>query len=148
MDVIDWIQSLTIGQILKGAALLTGGLSVVFEFSKIKINPLSSVLGWIGGKINSPVMERISEQEKKLDELQTAVDSNEVDRIRWEILDFANSCRHGKRHSEDEFDHIIELNTKYHEILKRRGMTNGKIDLEYQYVERIYKERQEKNDFL
>ena len=148
MDVIDWIQSLTIGQILKGAALLTGGLSVVFEFSKIKINPLSSVLGWIGGKINGPVMERIEEQEKKLDELQSAVDSNEIDRIRWEILDFANSCRHNKRHSEDEFDHIIELNTKYHEILKRRGMTNGKIDLEYQYVERIYKERQEKNDFL
>lgn len=34
-------------------------------------------------------------------------DENEMDRIRSEVLDFANSCRQKRRHTKEEYDHIF-----------------------------------------
>ena len=76
------------------------------------------------------------------------VDENEKDRIRWEVLDFANSCRNGRRHTKDEFQHIITLDGKYKALLKKTGDTNGVFDAEYQFIRELYAERQRKNDFL
>ena len=154
-QLTEALSGLTIGDIAKWAGLLLVAILSLFEFTKIKVNPISAIFRWIGNKINAPLIERIDKiaekqdaQEKKLDGLQDSQDDNEIDRIRWEILDFANSCRHGVKHTLDEFDHIIELNQKYHDILDRRKLTNGKIDLEYNFIVQIYKECQAKNSFL
>lgn len=103
----------------------------------IKWNPLQ----WLGGLFLGSVR-------KDLQRLQEAVDENEKDRIRWEVLDFANACRNGRRHTKDEFQHIITLNAKYKALLRKTDDTNGVFDAEYDYVLRLYHERQEKNDFL
>lgn len=154
-QLIEALSGLTIGDIAKWAGLLLVAILSLFEFTRIKVNPLSAIFRWIGNKINAPMIERIDAiaekqdtQEKKLDSLQDSQDDNEIDRIRWEILDFANSCRHGEKHTLDEFDHIIELNEKYHRILDRRELTNGKIDLEYNFIVTIYQQCQAKNSFL
>ena len=146
--LIAKITEMTLGQLAGYAALLFGGLSTFVEFSKIKINPLSTALRWMGDRLNGPVIDRLNEQDKAIASMSEVIDENEIDRIRWEILAFANSCRQGKRHSKDEFDHIIDLNTKYHTILDRRQKTNGILDLEYDYIIKIYRDRQVKNDFL
>ena len=153
--IIDAIADMTLGQMASGAVLLLAGLLSFVEFTKIKVNPLSAIFNWIGRKINAPMIQEIEklskkqdEQKKTMDELRDTQDDNEIDRIRWEILDFANSCKQKKRHTLDEFDHIIELNEKYHRILSRRSLTNGKIDLEYNYIVQIYKKCQEENSFL
>lgn len=153
--LVEAIAALSIGEIAKWAGVIIVAILSIFEFTKIKVNPISAIFRWIGNKINAPLIEKIEaiakkqeEQEEKLDSLRDSQDDNEIDRIRWEILDFANSCRHGVKHTLDEFDHIIELNTKYHTILDRRKLTNGKIDLEYNFIVKIYKECQEKNSFL
>lgn len=154
-QLIEALSGLTIGEIAKWAGLLLVAILSLFEFTKIKVNPISAIFRWIGNKINAPLIERIDEistkqnnQEKKLDDLQDSLDDNEIDRIRWEILDFANSCRNGRLHTQDEFIHIISLNTKYHDILAKRNLTNGLIDLEYSYIETLYKKCSEKNSFL
>ena len=116
-------------------------LSVFVEITPIKINPISSFLRFIGKTINADLKEEV-------DKLALKVDENSIDRIRWEILSFANSCRLGKKHTYDEFKHIIELNTKYHNIIESRGLTNGQIDLEYAYIEKIFKQCQLENKFL
>lgn len=85
---------------------------------------------------------------KDIKGLQDAIDENEKDRIRWEVLDFANTCRNGIRHTKDEFQHIITLNTKYKALLKKTNDENGVFDAEYDYIFGLYRERQEKNDFL
>lgn len=103
----------------------------------IKFNPLT----WIGGLFLGSIRTDVQK-------LQEAVDENEKDRIRWEVLDFANACRNGVRHTKDEFQHIITLNTKYKMLLKKTGDENGVFDAEYAYIIALYKERQEKNDFL
>ena len=90
-------------------------------------------------------MDNISD---RVEEMQDDVNANEKDRIRWEILAFANSCRNGVNHSHDEFKHIADLHDKYIKLLKRTGDSNGVFDLEYQWIESLYKQRLEKNDFL
>lgn len=102
-----------------------------------KWNPLT----WLGGLLLGSVRKDITG-------LQSAVDENEKDRIRWEILDFATSCRNGIRHTKDQFQHIITLNDKYKRLLEKTSDTNGVFEAEYAYIKKLYAERQEKNDFL
>ena len=64
------------------------------------------------------------------------------------MLDFATSCREGRKHSKDEFQHIIALNDKYERLLSKTNDKNGVFNAEYQYIQRVYAERQEKNDFI
>ena len=116
------------------------GLGIVIEITPIKINPVSWILNYIGKMINREICSEIKGLKEDFHELYTTVDMNEVDRIRYEILDFANSCRHGREHFKDEFTHIFEINDKYHAILKKRKQTNGVIDAEFEYIKKIYQE--------
>ena len=120
------------------AALLGAGL---VEITPIKINPLSWLLKWVGSKVNGEMLKRI-------DKLEANVDTNEMDRIRWEVLDFANSCRNGRRHTQDEFEHIITLVKKYEALLEKLGRENGVFEMEYKYIVKLYEKCQQENDFI
>ena len=146
--LIEFVKGMSAGEIVGNVTLLLVALSAFIEITPIKINPISSLMRWIGKKFNSDVMEKLAEQDKAMEEIRDVVDDNEIDRIRWEILDFANSCRQGKKHTMGEFVHIIDLNTKYHNVLNRRNLKNGQIDLEYSYIVDIFEECQRKNSFL
>ena len=120
------------------AAILGAGL---VEITPIKVNPLSWLLKWIGSKVNGEMIKRI-------DKLEANVDTNEMDRIRWEVLDFANSCRNGRRHTQDEFEHIVTLVKKYEGLLEKLGKENGVFEMEYKYIVKLYEKCQQENDFI
>lgn len=103
----------------------------------IKFSPIT----WLGNLLLGSIREDIHA-------IRDQVDNNEKDRIRWEVLDFSNSCRNGIRHTKDEFQHIIDLHDKYVKLLEKTHDTNGVFTAEYEYIKRLYVERQEKNDFL
>lgn len=147
--IIEALADMTIGEMASWLLLLSGAVLSVFEFSKIKVNPWSAILNWIGSRLTAPIDAKIEEQSKqyarldsKIDVLRDTQDDNEIDRIRWEILNFARSCRNGDWHANDEFEHIMELNVKYHNLLDRRKLKNGRIDLEYNYIVRTYEQAQ------
>ena len=119
---------MTVGQIAGNATFIVAALSAILEVTPVKYNPWSDLIQWIGRKMNGKLIERIEEQDRKIDNLTKMVDENEVDRLRYEILRFSNSCRNGQKHTEEEFDHIIEVTEKYHLIIARQNLTNGKID--------------------
>lgn len=114
----------------------------------IKFNPITSILGWVGKAANGEVLKQIEVLKKRADEQRKSIDENEMDRIRWEVLDFANACRNNVRHTKDEFEHIISLNTKYHTLLDKYEIKNGVFDEEYSYIIQLYHKCQIKNDFL
>ncbi len=147
-NLIDTISCMTVGQIAGNATFFLAALSAFIEVTPVKYNPWSDLIQWIGRKMNGKLIERIEEQDKKIDYLMKMVDENEVDRLRYEILRFSNSCRNGQKHTEEEFDHIIEVTEKYHLIIARQNLTNGKIDLEYAYILDTYRECQHNNSFL
>lgn len=143
---------MTLQEILKWAGHNVWGiilaLSVFIQITPIKINPWSALFKWIGGLINADTRKDIKEVKEIVTEQQETIDENEKDRIRWEVLDFANSCRNGRRHTKDEYQHIITLRDKYVNLINKTGDTNGVFDAEYQYILKLYAERQENNDFL
>ena len=131
------------------------GLSALIQITPIKINPWTALFKWIGDKVNEDLRNQVGNLNEKINSLSQDIDTlgkqrkeDEKDRIRWEILDFANSCRNGRRHTKDEYLHIIELNDKYKKLLKETNDKNGVFEVEYDYIKELYKERQEKNDFL
>jgi hypothetical protein len=94
-DIVDWI-----GKHLWTIIIL---VSVFIQITPIKLNPWSSLFKWIGKMITNNACSKIDGLILKVGNLESTIDANEKDRIRWEILDFANSCRNDRKHSRDEF---------------------------------------------
>lgn len=139
-SIIDWI----------GKHLWTVIIAIptIIQITPIKINPWSALFKWIGKLITNNACNKLDSLVTQMDKLEKTIDANEKDRIRWEILDFANSCRNDRKHSRDEFQHIVDLNDKYKALLKKTNDSNGVFDIEFKYIKDLYAERLEKNDFL
>lgn len=141
-------------------------LSFIIQITPIKINPWTKIFKWIGKLITEDSDKNIKALIGKTEKLESSIESvkqdlksettsikdrineNEKDRIRWEILDFANSCRHGRKHTKDEFQHIITLNDKYDVLLEKTNDKNGVFEVEYKYILHIYNKLLEKDEFL
>ena len=123
-------------------------VSIFIQITPIKVNPWSALFKWIGKTITGNACSKIDGLIEKVEKIEKDVKTNEKDRIRWEILDFANSCRNDRKHTRDEFQHIVALNDKYKRLLKETGDSNGVFEVEYNYIQDLYAERLEKNDFL
>ena len=136
-QIIEWIGNHVV------AVLLV--LSVFIQIAPIKINPWSSLIKWIGKTLNSRLQQEILKINNIIKDISSDIDQNEKDRIRWQVLDFASSCREGRLHTKDEFQHIIALNDKYKKLLAKTDDKNGVFDEEYKYIQEIYHKRQQKN---
>ena len=148
-------MELDIQSLISGAASLAVIVGIFIEITPVKINPVSTLLKFIGSNINAELKEEIASVKAEVEstnstiqKVDNKVDDNEIDRIRWEILDFSNSCRSKKRHTKEEFDHIISLNQKYHRILDEREEENGQVELAFEYIRKIYCKCLENNSFL
>lgn len=131
-------------------------LGVVIEFvPAIKWNPQTALFKWIGKVIIKPAMDKLNKMQDKIDQIEAEQKSlraerkaDEKDRIRYEVLSFASSCRNGTMHTRDEFQHIIDLNDKYERLLEETNDTNGVFSEEYRYILELYHKCQIENDFL
>lgn len=122
------------------AALAASGILIELTPS-IKFNPISWALNKLGIAMNKELLEKVNGLSKQM------ID-HEIDQLRWNILDFANSCRNNRRHTKEEFDHVIADHTRYLEILEQNHMKNGQVDTDYRYIEEIYYKCMKDNDFL
>lgn len=141
MSVWQWI--------LDHWAFVVFMLSIVIQITPaIKWNPLTALFGWIGKLANKSVVDQINGLKAELQEVKTRQQTNEKDRIRFEVLNFANSCRNKVKHTKDEFMHIIEINDKYKQLLNETNDVNGVFTAEYRYIMEIYRKCQQENSFL
>ena len=109
---------------------------------------LNKVFKKIGEIAANGIRDEINGLKLAIDEQSKRIDENEKDRIRWEILDFANSCHNGRNHTKDEFIHIMSLNDKYKILLKRTNDVNGVFDIEYKFISELFAKKLQDNDFL
>ncbi|MBO5484891.1 MAG: hypothetical protein J5979_06750 [Lachnospiraceae bacterium] len=146
---------MSIGEIIAAISAGVLCLGTFIEVSKIKINPWSSLFRWIGNSMMADVkaeLKEVKEEQKELakrqDELtrQRAIDA--ADRIKAEIFAFYNECQKGQRHSEGEFNHIIQQNKKYEKLIEETKEPNGVYEAEYKYILGIYEKCQKEKDFL
>lgn len=143
-------------------------LGVFFEISKIQINPIS----WLANLFYKPLRKDMADmenrinqnmdnmktelksdinalkdaqlvQEKKIEDLIKVQETNEISRIRWEILEFSRSLVNKQLHTRDEYLHIKDDNKKYHELIDKYELTNGIIDEEMEKINEHYEDHKE-----
>lgn len=93
------------------------------EIMPIKVSPIKYI-----GKLISTWLG-ISKINDDLDSLKKEVDANEIDRIKYEILQFSGSLRNGLKRTEVDYQHIEAIFTKY----KNKG-GNTYIMHEMEYI--------------
>ena len=93
------------------------------EISPIKFNPIT-LIGKLFGRFLG-----INKITDRLDVLEKNMNSNELDRIRYEILQFSGSLRNGLKRSATDYQHIEDIFTKY----KTKG-GNSYIMHEMEYI--------------
>lgn len=83
-----------------------------------------------------------AEQTKTIEHMDKKIDTNEIDRLRWEIISFANSLRYddGQSATLEGYNHVFDAYGKYEKLLESLGRKNGKIDNEYAYIKIMYNE--------
>lgn len=81
-----------------------------------------------------------AEQTKTIEHMNEKIDTNEIDRLRWEIISFANSLRYddGQSATLEGYNHVFDAYGKYEKLLESLGRKNGKIDNEYAYIKIMY----------
>lgn len=112
-----------------------------FEIAPIKIHPITAVLGWIGKKLTGDIRKDIAA-------LREDVDKQRMSNIRSLVLDFSNSCLQGRKHTKEEFDHVLAENRVYEELVEQYGIQNEVYSEAYEYIKRIYRKRMDRRDFL
>lgn len=114
---------------------------VFFEITPIKLHPITSLLGWIGKKLNGSLKQDISDLRKDVDEQRMST-------IRTLVLDFSNSCLNKRKHTKEEFDHILEENKIYEKLVTKYKVDNDVYAEAIAYIKRVYRRRLDKGDFL
>lgn len=134
---------------------LIGGLvglltsSIVVQVAPIKLEPWTWIFRKIGKAINGDVREKLDEISNDLSTHIHEDNQRNAKRARVRILRFADEILQGERHSKEHFDEILEDITEYNRYCARHPeFPNDKATLSIAHIERTYRTRMEKNDFL
>lgn len=117
------------------------GSTVIIQISPIKINPWSALMAWIRRML-------VGDLEKSMSELKRDFEEEKVNLMRWNILDFANSCRNDRKHTKEEWNHCLSQLAEYEKHCEEKHIPNGVINEDGKYLRELYRERCMKNDFL
>lgn len=120
--------------------VLVGAITLI-QITPIKINPWT----WLRKKTSDLIY---GELRKDIQTIQEEITEMKVQNWRWNVLDFANSCKNGRRHTQDEWKHAISQLAEYERYIKRNEIINGVFDEDARYLREEYQERCRNNDFL
>ena len=114
---------------------------VLFEITPIKIHPVTSILGWVGKRLNGDMKQDIADLRKDVDEQR-------MSDVRTLVLDFSNSIINGRKHTKEEFDHVLSENKTYKKLVKKYDIDNDVYEEAIAHIKRCYRKRMDKGDFL
>lgn len=111
-------------------------------------------MAYIGRVLNRDLSAQVNKLSDEVDQLKDEVDQvktenekqmrvidmNDANFIRTTILDFANSLRQGQEHTQEEYDHVIDLNDQYEGYIIKYNVHNGRFTQAYKYILRCYEE--------
>ena len=67
---------------------------------------------------------------------------------RWSILDFANSCHNGRKHTKEEWEHVLNQLKYYEEYVEKHNIDNAVIEEETRFLRELYRELIAKSEFV
>ena len=133
----------------------TGGIGAVifialtlFEIAPIKLNPWSHLLKWLGCKLNGDLREEVKALKSEIEVVKKDFEEKNAHDKRWSILDFANSCHNGRKHTKEEWEHVLNQLIYYEEYVDAKEIKNAVIEEETRYLRELYRELMANNEFI
>ena len=127
--------------IITNPGIIILGIVSIIQITPININPWS----WIRKKLSDLIYGEVRSDIQAVKEELTEV---KVQNWRWNVLDFSNSCKNGRRHTLDEWKHTIAQLAEYEKYIERNDITNGVFEEDAKYLREEYHEHCRNNDFL
>jgi len=157
-------MSLTLGEVVGWFAAVAASLTFIIEFNKkIKFNPITLALNWIGNKTNKGLMDEMDSMKKDIKGMRGEIDNvaaeykdlkDEMDRrnainVRVRILRFGEEIRNGVLHTKEHFDQSLE-DIDYYEkyCAEHPEFVNNRTVRTKERIIAAYDKCLEQNDFL
>ena len=106
------------------------------DFKKEHINDMHK-----SDECDATILNDIAEIRHDIKALTNMFTNSEIDKMRWEINDFANKISDGMRCNKDSYKHILRTYNKYEEILKENGLENGEVEISMELINDAYKQK-------
>ena len=90
---------------------------------------------------NRQTTEIIGNVNESLGKLTDMIIDNNIETMRWEILNFCSALTSGRKYNKESFDHVIKIHEKYEKILKENDMENGQVTASMEVIMEVYKEK-------
>lgn len=157
--VIEYVQSLTVGQIFTWLAGIGTFILALIEWNKkIPSRPLTKFIEWIGScftakltrkmdeldkqvkDTNKAIADLHSEMDTKFKETERASDEKEAKRLRANIIAFSDECGRDIHHTKVHFENIFRDIDDYNKYCDKHKLENHFIEGEVRYIQSIYDE--------
>ena len=123
-------------------------LMSIIQISKININPWDWFFGLIGKKLNKELLNKVEEIDNKLDSHIKEDQKEKLEGMRRDILEFANSCMNGRRHTQEQFTFVIKKCDEYEKYIEDNHIKNGEISSAIEEIRRLNTKCRQKNSYL
>ena len=99
-------------------------------------------------ELDKKVDKKFEEVDNRFKEKQKDDDTKEAKRIRDRIMEFADSCRIGEKHTQKHFENIMQDYSDYEVLCSLYDIPNHFLDADYAYIEEVYQECLRENKFV
>lgn len=107
----------------------------IIEISPIKFNPITMILKWMGDKMNSGLKTELDALKKAQEEQKKDFQDFKVAQYRYEIFQFESEIRdNNDRHTEEQYNHILEQCKKYETYCVDNDIPNGKAEMAIKHI--------------
>lgn len=114
--------------------VIFGMCGIVIETSpKIRWNPYSTILKFIGKKVNEETNKKVENLTSEISNIKNKLHEDKKKEYSIMISNFASDLKHGVIKSESQFNAIVELCDEY-----IKNGWNGKIKLDSMFIQEEY----------
>lgn len=152
MDAIENLFSLDYPSIIMGVFIIIFGVDkIIFLLAKVK-KALRIKFGYEEDKLT--IEDRITTLEKHdnwqyreitkmskgIENIETELLDNNLERKRKYILDFCSSLSNGQKQNREAFNNVFKTYKNYEELLSAHNMENGQAEESMKFISEKYQE--------
>ena len=150
-----WAQIMGAKDDISLVLLILTVLASLIQITPIKVNPWDKIFGWIGKKMNKDVSDQVKEVRSEVKQVRKDLDTHiqddkreKLEVQRRDILEFANACMNGRKHTQEQFTFVIKKCDEYEKYIEDNNLKNGEISSAIEEIRRLNSKCRQNNTFL
>ena len=152
MDAIENLFSLDYPSIIMGVFIIILGVDkIIFLLAKVK-KTLRIKFGYEEDKLtiedrittlekhDNWQYKEITKMSKGIENIESELLDNNLERKRKYILDFCSSLSNGQKQNKEAFNNVFKTYKKYEDLLSTHNMENGQAEESMKFISEKYQE--------